>query len=255
MSDMNSAQISLPVFGQVLEPEGIAPAQDFADSAMLVCSVLPSIELRARIRFIMGRLVRFRLGEGDEVPRLMKFWRAELSPQIDQNEDIFVSGFEDDEELKDMASEAPVIRLVNHLFARALDLNASDIHFEPFEQEFKVRYRVDGTLFERTPPSKPLALPIISRLKVLANLNIAERRLPQDGRIKRIEEGRPVDLHAGHGCCSPSIIPAAREPRLRWRTVGEKPPSRKALAMRSATNTDRCRPPVQPKAMLTYVFP
>jgi len=183
MSDMNSAQISLPVFGQLLEPEGIAPAQDFADSGTLVCNLLPSIELRARIRFIMGRFVRFRVGRGDEVTRLQKFWRAELSPQIDQNEDIFVSGFEDDEELKDMASEAPVIRLVNHLFARALDLNASDIHFEPNEDYLDVRCRVDGimTRIERLPIKIHTA--VASRLKLMARLDIGEKRLPQDGRI------------------------------------------------------------------------
>lgn len=180
---MTEQSISLPMFGQLLEPEGIAPAQNFSASFELVCDTLPSIELRAKIRFIMGEFVKFRRGQGDEVSRLMKYWRAELSPQIEQGDDVFVSGFEDDEELKDLASEAPIIRLVNHLFARALDLNASDIHFEPNENHLDVRCRVDGimTRIERLPIKIHTA--VASRLKLMARLDIGEKRLPQDGRI------------------------------------------------------------------------
>lgn len=78
---MTPSAITLPVFSQLLEPEGIAPAQNFHDSAMLVYNTLPSIELRAKIRFIIGNTVHFRQARGDEVSRLMKFWRAELSPR------------------------------------------------------------------------------------------------------------------------------------------------------------------------------
>ena len=129
---MPNSPMTLPVFSQLLEPQGIVPARDYIDSGRLLCSQLPSLELRAKIRFITQESVRFDMGTDEDVRRLMKFWRAELSPQIESNdEELFVSGFEDDEALKDLASEAPIIRLVNHLFARALDLNASDIHFEP----------------------------------------------------------------------------------------------------------------------------
>tara|TARA_R110002049_G_scaffold270756_2_gene447789 strand:+ start:254 stop:1714 length:1461 start_codon:yes stop_codon:yes gene_type:complete len=191
---MNHAMISLPMFGQLLEPEGIAPAQDFNDSGELVCNTLPSIELRAKIRYIVGELVKFRRGKGDEVSRLMKYWRAELSPQIDQSEDVFVSGFEDDEELKDLASEAPIIRLVNHLFARAMDLNASDIHFEPNENHLDVRCRVDGimTRIERLPIKIHTA--VASRLKLMARLDIGEKRLPQDGRIDSRIGAKQLDM-------------------------------------------------------------
>mgnify|MGYP003108744366 CR=1 FL=1 len=191
---MTHAAISLPMFGQLLEPEGIAPAQDFNDSGVLVCNTLPSIELRAKIRYIAGELVKFRRGQGDEVSRLMKHWRAELSPQIDQTEDVFVSGFEDDEELKDLASEAPIIRLVNHLFARALDLNASDIHFEPNEDHLDVRCRVDGimTRIERLPIKIHTA--VASRLKLMARLDIGEKRLPQDGRIDSRIGAKQLDM-------------------------------------------------------------
>ena len=92
------------------------------------------------------------------------------------------------------ANAAPIIRYVDLILYQAIQDRASDIHFEPFETEFKIRYRVDGALYEMAPPPRHLALPVISRVKVLANLNIAERRLPQDGRIQRTIAGRQVDL-------------------------------------------------------------
>ena len=98
------------------------------------------------------------------------------------------------EHLRDMASEAPVIRLVNTMIADALEKRASDIHIEPFEKEFRIRFRVDGVLFNQEPPPRELKAAIISRLKLMAKLNIAERRLPQDGRIKIKILGREVDL-------------------------------------------------------------
>jgi general secretion pathway protein E len=98
------------------------------------------------------------------------------------------------EHLRDMASEAPVIRLVNAMIADAIEKRASDIHIEPFEKEFRVRFRVDGVLFNQEPPPRELKAAIISRLKLMAKLNIAERRLPQDGRIKLKILGHEVDL-------------------------------------------------------------
>ena len=97
-------------------------------------------------------------------------------------------------ELTDAANETPIIRFVNLVLQQAVRAQASDIHFEPLEEEFKIRYRVDGALYEMSPPPKSLALAVISRIKVIADLNIAEHRIPQDGRIKMTIEGRPVDL-------------------------------------------------------------
>ncbi len=93
-----------------------------------------------------------------------------------------------------MASEAPVIRLVNAMIASAVEKRASDIHIEPFEKEFRVRYRIDGVLVNQDPPPREMKAAIISRVKLMARLNIAERRLPQDGRIKIKTIGREVDL-------------------------------------------------------------
>ncbi len=97
-------------------------------------------------------------------------------------------------DLANLAGEAPIIKFVNLVLLQAIQDRASDIHFEPFEDEFKIRYRVDGALYEMSPPPKHLALPVTSRLKILANLDISERRLPQDGRISMNISGRQVDL-------------------------------------------------------------
>ncbi|MFN9430553.1 MAG: GspE/PulE family protein, partial [Acidobacteriota bacterium] len=101
---------------------------------------------------------------------------------------------EDLEHLRDMASEAPVIRQVNTMIATAVEARASDIHIEPFEKEFRIRFRIDGVLQNQEPPPREMKAAIISRLKLMAKLNIAERRLPQDGRIKIKTLGREVDL-------------------------------------------------------------
>jgi general secretion pathway protein E len=101
---------------------------------------------------------------------------------------------EDAERLKDLASEAPVIRLVNQIIARAVETQASDIHIEPFEDRLRVRYRYDGVLQEAESPAARLTAAITSRIKIMARLDIAERRLPQDGRIKLAVRGQEVDF-------------------------------------------------------------
>jgi general secretion pathway protein E len=101
---------------------------------------------------------------------------------------------EDAERLKDLASEAPVIRLVNQMIARAVETHASDIHLEPFPDRLRVRYRYDGVLHELEPPPARLQAAIVSRIKIMARLDIAERRLPQDGRIKLTVRGHEIDF-------------------------------------------------------------
>ncbi len=97
-------------------------------------------------------------------------------------------------DLESTAGASPVVRLVDRMLRQAIEDRASDIHFEPFESDFKVRYRIDGALYEMSPPPPSLASAVTSRIKVLANLDIAERRIPQDGRIKVTVAGRLVDL-------------------------------------------------------------
>ena len=115
--------------------------------------------------------------------------------QAPSAEDAAREPLEDDtERLKDLASEAPVIRLVNQIITRAVETHASDIHIEPFEDRLRVRYRYDGLLQEADSPPPRMAAAITSRIKIMAKLDIAERRLPQDGRIKLVVRGQEVDF-------------------------------------------------------------
>ena len=121
-----------------------------------------------------------------------------LESELEDYGEILQVGSEEGEEgainLEEVANKPPVIRFVNLVLYQAIQDRASDIHFEPFENEFKIRYRVDGALYELAPPPKHMALPVTTRIKVISGLNIAERRLPQDGRIQLSIGGRPVDI-------------------------------------------------------------
>jgi type IV pilus assembly protein PilB len=124
---------------------------------------------------------------------------SEILKELGRDADIAkevaeVAAGQDIANLTDLANETPIIRFVNLVLFQAVQDRASDIHFEPFEDEFKIRYRVDGALYEMAPPPKHLALPVTSRIKVMANLDISERRLPQDGRINLTVNGKQVDL-------------------------------------------------------------
>jgi general secretion pathway protein E len=117
---------------------------------------------------------------------------GQILGDVEQRDDI---GFDADiQQLKDLASEAPVIRLVSLIITNALDMRASDIHFEPFENRLIVRYRIDGVLHEVESPPRRLSAAVISRIKIMAMLDIAERRLPQDGRIRLRVQGKEIDL-------------------------------------------------------------
>ena len=142
----------------------------------------------------------------DITAALDKFYGEETSEDVNKlleelggdekiAEESLVAAETDDEDLvAGLANEAPIVRFVNLVLLQAVKDRASDIHFEPFETEFRIRYRVDGALYEMSPPPKHLALPVVSRIKVMANLNISERRLPQDGRINYKLGKREIDL-------------------------------------------------------------
>ena len=108
--------------------------------------------------------------------------------------EVITEGEEDTDHLRDLAQEAPIIRLVNRLIVQAVEIKASDIHFEPFEHRFRVRYRLDGVLQEVESPPLRLQSAIISRIKIMAKLDISERRRPQDGRIKLMVSNREIDF-------------------------------------------------------------
>ena len=122
--------------------------------------------------------------------------------------------------LEEMADAAPVRKLLNYVLLVAIRDKASDIHFEPFEDEFKIRYRIDGVLYEMVPPPKQLAIAIASRIKVMSELDIAERRLPQDGRMDLNISGNPVELRVavlptmfGESCVLRVLDRSVVEPR------------------------------------------
>ncbi|MCX6594116.1 MAG: ATPase, T2SS/T4P/T4SS family [Acidobacteria bacterium] len=164
------------------------------DEEMLTLAMADPLDFEtiAAVRLATGlRVVPVIAAEGEIAEALARqFGERPLDPA--QLTDAEAS--EDLEHLRDMASEAPVIRLVNAMVARAVEKRASDIHLEPFEKEFRVRFRVDGVLQEQEPPPRELKAAVISRVKLMAKMNIAERRLPQDGRIKTKTLGREVDL-------------------------------------------------------------
>ncbi|MBL4576298.1 MAG: Flp pilus assembly complex ATPase component TadA [Opitutaceae bacterium] len=152
------------------------------------------------LTFALQRDVRLVVSNPEAVENLLKVHYGEEDGSIDDLLKEFGKGSTvaseelSESDIEAMAGETPIVRFVNLVLLQAVKDEASDIHFEPFEDEFKIRYRIDGALYEMAPPPVQLALPIISRIKVVANLNIAERRVPQDGRIKITVAGRSVDL-------------------------------------------------------------
>jgi type IV pilus assembly protein PilB len=155
------------------------------------------------LRFTLGINVKGAVaGEGDINEAIDKYYGAkgetiqEVLGVFGEKMEILSSEAEltDIAALQELASRAPVIKLLNMILLQAVKEKASDIHFEPFEQDYRIRYRVDGVLYEVARPPKNLSLGLSSRIKVMSNLDIAERRLPQDGRIMITIEGKGVDL-------------------------------------------------------------
>ncbi len=207
-----SAQLGLPIATLGTPPsapelEGLSPR--FLRQSLIFPVAIDTASGEGVLTLAMADPLDF-----ETLNAVQTFSKLEVRPQLAAEQDIldaldrcynegdrqaatvgFATGDEEDlEHLRDMASEAPVIRLVNAMIAQAIEKRASDIHIEPFEKEFRIRFRVDGVLFNQEQPPRELKAAIISRLKLMAKLNIAERRLPQDGRIKLRILGREVDL-------------------------------------------------------------
>jgi general secretion pathway protein E len=160
------------------------PTDSYALSAIQLASgksVLPRVGIPSEIENVHERLY----GGG-------KTAMGQIVESIGMEDSL--SDEDDIEHLKDLASEAPVIRLVNLMISRAVESRSSDIHVEPFENRLKVRYRIDGVMREVESPPSRLSAAVISRIKIMARLNIAERRLPQDGRIQLRVQGKEIDL-------------------------------------------------------------
>ena len=149
------------------------------------------------LSLMLGKPIKVKVGLLSEIDAALDVQYGEDRSKMDKLiDDLAIDdlGEEDLEHLKDLASEAPVIKMVNLIMQRAVEMRASDIHIEPFEQSLKVRLRVDGVLQEIDAPNVKSTAAVISRIKIMAKLNIAERRLPQDGRIKVQMMGKELDL-------------------------------------------------------------
>ncbi len=163
-------------------------------------------QLVEELSFVLGKEVQLAVASGKQIEEAISRYYGEEGESIKDILEDMEANLASAEEIREaaasgatsaieeLAGQAPIVRFVNLIMFQAIQDRASDIHFEPFEDEFKIRYRVDGALYEMAPPPKHLALPVISRIKVMSNLNIAERRLPQDGRIQMSLAGRQVDL-------------------------------------------------------------
>jgi type IV pilus assembly protein PilB len=166
-------------------------------------ALIDPLELRAveDLRFALGKDIQVVVSPAEQIEdRIKQYYGTDTSSmeeilkQLGEAGELLQLREGDSAAVEAEANATPIIRFVDLILYQAIQDRASDIHFEPFENEFKIRYRVDGALYEMSPPPRHLALPVISRVKVMANMNIAERRLPQDGRIQKYIAGRSVDL-------------------------------------------------------------
>ncbi len=184
---------------QVARLNGVLPVY-FGDGILYVALRTPlDSQVFDNVRFAVGGDVQLLVAPIDEVQEKIEQYygsqNAEVDDLLSELSGIDLPGDGSSEKLAlEGAAAGPIIKFVNTVLAQAIKARASDIHFEPFEYDFKIRYRVDGALYEMSPPPKSLAIPITSRIKVMANLNIAERRVPQDGRIQTTIGGKAVDL-------------------------------------------------------------
>src|SRR5579859_3490638 len=193
--DMPPAE--LDVSARFLKQQHVVPVRVGEDGVGLVVSDPADPYPLQAMQLAAGRAVAMRIGLRSEIDDLIeRYYGSGRSAMgtIVENLDGSAAVEDDVEHLRDLASEAPVIRLVNLILQRAVEQRASDVHIEPFENRLKVRYRIDGVLHEvEAPPSSSTAA-VISRVKIMAKLNIAERRLPQDGRIQLRVQGKELDL-------------------------------------------------------------
>ncbi|MBL8442769.1 MAG: type II secretion system ATPase GspE, partial [Zoogloeaceae bacterium] len=200
-SDFPEEALDLPgVQLEFLRAHALVPLRR-SDDTLEVAMALPQDAFLAKaLRLASGMPILPRLALESELQGAIERLYVEHADEEETGDDVPFgaggAGGDSDfvEHLKDLASEAPVIRMVNQVISRVIDLRASDIHIEPFENGLHIRYRVDGVLQDAELADGNLAAAVTSRIKLLAHLNIAERRLPQDGRIKTRVKGHELDL-------------------------------------------------------------
>ncbi len=196
-------EVSRSIPASVARMYNVVPVAASPSSVTLAMATAPTPIETDELMFVLSREVSIVLARQSEIlDRIAKLYGDDTSAidnilsTIAEFDETTISGADeiDDKGLAAVAGSAPVVRLVQLVLFQAVNARASDVHFEPFEKVFRIRYRVDGALYEMTPPPKSLALPVISRIKVMAGLNIAERRVPQDGRIQVHVGQKQIDL-------------------------------------------------------------
>ncbi len=177
-----------------LQKHNILPVREDDENLYLLISSTTDLSVLGTIERVVEKNIFYKEHDADEIERILyKWYEAQLSA-TESSQDELDDILGDLEQLKDLAQEAPIIRLVNNYISYALEVNASDIHFEPTREYFKVRFRIDGILHEIERLSKKVQPAIISRIKLMSNMNIAESRIPQDGRVIVEQEGIEIDI-------------------------------------------------------------
>ncbi len=219
---MNAARPPRPSFA-FAKRQGATLAEWREDRALVVCRQdCPALALLELRRYLGVPLEIESLRPAEYERRLREIYEggkeAELAAlELGEGEslDELAGALPEPEDLLESEDDAPIVRFINALFAEAVRAGASDIHIEPFEERMRVRFRVDGVLEEKLSPSRALAPAVVSRIKVLAKLDIAEKRLPQDGRIAIKVAGRPVDVRV-------STIPVGQGERVVLRLLDKQ---------------------------------
>lgn len=210
--DMEGIEIPPEILGEVSDAMAqlykVIPLR-LADGILTVATSEPqNLSMQDELRRFLGHEIRLLIAADSQIQKAIDRYYSEDNESIES----IIEALEGDEDLKqaasvlagdgpinltdvaELAESAPVRKLLNMVLLLAIKDHASDIHFEPFEDEFRIRIKADGILYEMVPPPRHLAFAITTRIKVMANLDIAERRLPQDGRIELSVGGHPVDL-------------------------------------------------------------
>ena len=176
---------------------GVVPYKADSDRIYLLTKDPFNHAIEDNFSFVLKRDIELSVCDPAKVQdAIIKYYGEENSSMdsvLNEIEGLDLGG-DDDNALSNSANQAPIIRFVDVVLQEAVKAKASDIHFEPFEDQFRIRYRIDGALYEMAPPPKSLASAVTARVKVMSGLNIAEKRIPQDGRIKTTVGGRPIDL-------------------------------------------------------------
>ncbi|MDD5727787.1 MAG: ATPase, T2SS/T4P/T4SS family [Victivallales bacterium] len=189
------------VDSETVRAYGMMPVSMEGNCLKIVAKNPMNYQIIEELQFILGLEIQILVAPPDDIDTAIeKYYPVTVASvhdvisemtMVNQDEE---QDYSDVTDLENAANEAPIVRFVEVILYQAIKDQASDIHFEPFETSFRIRYRVDGTLYEMPPPPRTLAVPVISRVKIMSGLNIAERRLPQDGRIQLKIGGKPIDL-------------------------------------------------------------